>query len=160
MRQAKYWKYLLAACAVILCLGLVIDSGNVRAAEADEDGFLIEDGILVHYSGTDARVAIPDGVTGIGPEAFTRNKRLSSVSIPESVTSIGREAFYSYERLVSVNIPSGVTSIGAEAFRGCSMLTEVDISEGVAGIEKMVNIFWNKVICYKMMKNRKIIMQK
>lgn len=60
-----------------------------RAAE----GFEIEDGVLKKYTGTDAEVVIPDGVTGIGSYAFYDRNDLISVTIPEGVTSIWNYTF-------------------------------------------------------------------
>ena len=67
-------------------------------------------------------VAIPDGVTDIGGDAFAFCSKIKSVSIPGSVTSISMGAFRYCRSLVSITIPEGVTSIGENAFYGCNAL--------------------------------------
>lgn len=119
--------------------------------------FIIRDGILVGYQGPGGDVAVPDGVTRIGPRAFRGCIGLTGVSIPEGVTDIGWSAFmdctgleravipegvleiraYAFDGctgLKSAVIPEGVTRIGEYAFSGCSSLTGVSIPEGVTEI--------------------------
>ena len=83
-------------------------------------------------------VTIPNSVTSIGSEAFYYCKNLTSVSIPNSVTSIGGGAFYGCSRLTSITIPNSVTSIGEGAFRGCFGLTSITIPNSVTGIGESV----------------------
>ena len=101
-------------CAFLGCSGL-----------ADEDGFVIVEGVLYGYYGTATSVTIPSGVTSFGGYAFNGCNGLMSVVIPEGVTSIGDRAFSGCSGLTSVTIPSSVTSIGYSAFAGCDGLTTV-----------------------------------
>jgi hypothetical protein len=64
-----------------------------------------------------ATIAIIEGYTSIGDQAFRTATNLTSITIPASVTSIGDSAFYNALSLTSINIPAGVTSIGSSAFR-------------------------------------------
>ena len=57
-------KLLSTILALTLCLGLA------APALAAEEDFVIENGVLVEYSGTGGSVVIPDGVTEIAPEVF------------------------------------------------------------------------------------------
>ncbi len=93
----------------------------------EQNGFAIENGILVKYKGDSESVVIPDGVTSIDERAFYGCKSLKSITIPDSVTSIGDAAFYACINLISVNMGSGVTSIGGSAFYSCSSLTGITI---------------------------------
>ena len=85
--------------------------------------FVIENGVLKKYQGQGGDVAIPEGVTSIGREAFYYCQSLTSVVIPEGVTYIGDSAFEGCSSLTSVVIPKGVTSINDRAFFGCRGLT-------------------------------------
>ena len=92
---------------------------------------IIENGVLVKYTGSEAHVCIPNGVTGIGKEAFNHHKKLTSVTIPNSVTTIGEDAFHDCSSLTSVTIPNSVTTIGDGAFRGCYSLASMTIPDNV-----------------------------
>lgn len=45
--------------------------------------FVIENGVLKKYSGSDEEVVIPDNVTAIGKEAFKNCRRIRKVVIPK-----------------------------------------------------------------------------
>ena len=77
---------------------------------------------------------IPDSVTEIGEEAFSKCEKLTNVNIPNSVTKIGKYAFRGCTALTSVNIPESVTKIGNEAFSGCTALTSINIPNSVTWI--------------------------
>lgn len=100
-----------------------------RAAEADAKGFVIENGVLTKYQGTDANVVIPDGVTSIGGSAFYQNKIITTVTIPEGVTSIGKNAFYQCTNLFRVSLPDSLVSLGQSAFSGCEGLLSITLPE-------------------------------
>ncbi len=88
----------------------------------DSANFIIEDGVLVKYTGWQPFVEIPDTVTAIGKQAFLNNKTMMYVLIPDSVKSIGESAFEGCTSLLSVSIPDSVESIGNSAFEGCTSL--------------------------------------
>ena len=117
------------------------ENGVAVTAEADENGFVIENGVLTEYTGTAAEVVIPDGVTSIGDYAFLRNMSLKEVTIPAGVTNIGERAFSECRSLEKVTIPASVTSIANSAFLDCSSLTEVTIPASVTEIGSAA--FWN-----------------
>ena len=98
--------------------------------------FLIEDGILKRYSGTDPHVVIPDGVTEIGYDAFRYCQTIISVTIPDSVVRIGKSAFENCESLRSVVIPDSVTEIGEDAFIFCERLSSVVLSRSLRELAK------------------------
>ena len=97
--------------------------------------FVIENGVLKKYTGTDAEVIIPDGVTSIGACAFARCESLACIKIPNSVKSIGYAAFEECSSLVNITIPDGVTEINSHAFEGCTSLVSVLLPNSLERIE-------------------------
>ncbi len=91
--------------------------------------FEIKNGLLVKYHGASDTVEIPDCVTSIGNQAFSRCESLTSITIPNSVTSIGNRAFGGCTSLTSITIPNSVTSIGESAFSWCNSLTSITIPD-------------------------------
>lgn len=104
---------------------------------SNSEGFVIENGVLIKYTGKETDVVIPDGVTEIGAMAFRDSDTLAAVTIPDSVTSIGDEAFSGCCLLKAITIPDGVKSIGKFAFWTCFHLESVTFSGSVASIGKM-----------------------
>ena len=101
---------------------------------SNSNDFEIREGVLYKYIGPGGDVVIPDGVTGIGCDAFKECTNLQSVVIPEGVTHIGHNAFNKCTNLQSVVIPEGVTGIGCDVFNKCTNLQSVVIPEGVTYI--------------------------
>jgi hypothetical protein len=94
--------------------------------------------------GISGSITIPDGVTGIGGNAFSGCAGLKSVAIPNSVTSIGSGAFFGCAGLTSVTIPESVTSIGNMAFSGCAGLTEINFkAAALADLASSYSVFGN-----------------
>ncbi len=88
----------MVACTAIFCLGIAVGGKGAYAAEyeygnTDKDGFLIRDGILEKYLGTDTEIEIPNRVTAIGAHAFDECQSRIIVRIPASVTDIDENAF-------------------------------------------------------------------
>ena len=108
--------------------------GPVDSTSANENDFVIEDGVLIEYIGQGSDVVIPDSVTSIGYKAFKECTSLTSVTISDSVTQIGFGAFDSCSNLTSVTIPDSVISIESYAFRGCFRLESVVIPNSVTKI--------------------------
>lgn len=64
------------------------------ATEASvNDVFVIEDGVLKEYKGSDTKVVIPQKVTSIHSYAFSGCETIQEVVIPGNVESIGADAF-------------------------------------------------------------------
>ena len=63
-------------------------------ALADEEHYVIVNGILFDFYGDGGSVTIPDGVTKIGYQAFEFWEDLTRVTIPTSVTVVGDMAFH------------------------------------------------------------------
>ncbi len=115
--------------------GFAIDEANPSFSDLDGVLFNKDQTELIVYpparGGTS--YAIPDGVTGIGMDAFLRS-RLSRVTIPESVTNIEFEAFRFCSGLAEITIPNSVINIGDWAFASCAGLTNATVGSGVTNI--------------------------
>lgn len=130
-------KIIRRSIAILLCITglilLIIPSGNVNASYERGD-YVLDNGVLVSYKGSDSDITIPLGVSEIGKDAFSGNNTLKSVYIPEKVTKIGYAAFENCKNLEKVIIGSDVKEIGQSAFSGCQSLNYVNIPRYV---EKM-----------------------
>lgn len=100
------------------------------ATTHEENEFVIlGKNVLIHYSGEDTDVEVPDGVQQIA-DAFYGNENIESVKLPDSVECISDHAFYGCSELLEVNIPSKIKKIGDWAFFGCVKLKSISIPEG------------------------------
>ena len=98
----KYHSAFIISVVFVLILFLPFDSS---AEDTYVNGFVIsEDNVLKEYTGSEAHIVIPDGVTSIKEYAFNGNKDIISVSIPKSVTSIGNSAFAYCSKLERVSV--------------------------------------------------------
>ena len=125
--------------------------------------FVIRDGILEKYNGSDSIVEIPSGVVEIGVGAFSKNSSLKKVIIPEGVRyiraaafrecvileevlfpttleTIGASAFYFCRQLKKVTLPPSTKTIGASAFGGCFVLERVVLPSNIKLEDPRVDI--------------------
>ena len=129
MKQIK--KQLLKAA--VMCLVMVGITAVSARAGAEEGDFVINNGILESYSGSDNEVIIPENVEEIGKKAFHKNKTIQKVTISSNVKKIGNYAF-SECALKEVVIMKGTREIGRESFSGCRKLTKITIPGSVEKI--------------------------
>lgn len=131
-------KYIFSGVITMLILvSLSFNSSQKVKAESTSSpsDFIIEDGILVKYTGTATNVVVPEGVTQIGgrgyaeDNGFIENHNITSITLPDSLTMIGRSAFYMCTGLTRIDIPENVTTIEGLAFGFCRNLSEVNIPE-------------------------------
>jgi hypothetical protein len=125
------------ASATEIGQGAFYDSRNLTAIDVHENNtaYVSENGILFNKAKTtliqyptgkpDANYTIPNGVTGIGQDAFYVCVSLTSVIISDGVINIGNHAFLGCSRLRSITIPNSVTDIGPQAFDYCNVLASV-----------------------------------
>jgi len=107
---------------------LSLSQGNT-AFTARSSCLLSKDGTqVILYFGAEKNAVIPDGVTVIGPGAFSGNQ-LTGVTIPNSVTAIEYRAFRQ-NQLTGITIPDSVTTIGDLAFTG-NQITSITIGSDV-----------------------------
>ncbi|WP_426350054.1 leucine-rich repeat protein [Alloiococcus sp. CFN-8] len=96
--------------------------------------FVINGTTLVSYTGQEAIVNVPEGVTAIADNAFNNNDYIKVVNLPESVETIGYRAFYDCDALVSVDLPETMTSIGEGAFQNSEVLKDITLPNGLTEI--------------------------
>lgn len=77
---------------------------------------------------TSVAFTTPSNLTSISNTAF-RNTRLTSIAIPQGVTSVGDEAFLDVTTLASASLPASLTTMGASAFAHTSGLQTVTFAE-------------------------------
>ena len=90
--------------------------------------------ILLYPKNKAGAYTIPDTVTTIGTEAFSKCVNLTEITIGDGVTSIGDSAFTDCSALEKATIGDSVTSIGAGAFQNCQKLAEVLFGKSVRSI--------------------------
>lgn len=96
--------------------------------------FVIEGTVLTGYTGSDASVEIPDGVTEIADKVFYKNTTIKSVTMPDSVKVLGDSVFEGCTALQSVRFPETMTSWGKRMFFGCTNLANATIPAGLTEI--------------------------
>ncbi len=72
-------------------------------------------------------VAISNGVTSIGDNAFYECSNLTSVAIPDGILRIGELSFALCNSITNINIPKSVACIGKAAFGGCRRLEKITV---------------------------------
>ena len=124
MKRKLLWTSLLA-CLLLALLCCAAESGDFT---------IDENGVLTKYTGSDAVVTVPDGVTAIGKEAFYAKSAITELHLPTGITLIGDSAFQNCTGLTELQLPTGITSIGDSAFRSCTGLTEIVVPDSVETI--------------------------
>ena len=127
--------YALSGCSSLT--NISVDNNNTTYKSIDGVLYSKDGTKLLNYPGgkVDEKYTIPDGVTGIGDNAFYGSVNLKSIAIPSSVTIIGSSAFDGCKNLSGITIPDGVTSIGVGTFYGCTNLSSINIPDSVISIE-------------------------
>lgn len=96
---------------------------SLGVLQEEETDFVIQNGVLLEYKGSDEKVVIPEGVKVIGSRtsgwsaqgAFAGNKTLRHLVIPEGVELI-ENAFYDCENLETIEFPVSVIDVANRAF--------------------------------------------
>ena len=101
-----------------------IGGGVFRGCDklADSDGFIIMNGKLYQYCGSEAEVTIPQKAEFILDNAFMGNRTIEKVSVPEGIIGIGYGAFANCDNLREISLPEGLTEIPAYCFYNCPKL--------------------------------------
>ena len=84
--------------------------------------FVIENEVLVKYTGTQTTVTIPGNVKKIGKGAFEESQVEEIVFSSQSLQSIEENAFKRCKKLEFIELPEGLVKVGECAFYSCSAL--------------------------------------
>jgi hypothetical protein len=121
----------------LLLLTVLVSAGKQSPAyAAEESDFVIEDGVLIRYVGSDSAITIPSNVTMIGESAFRENDVIQSVIIPGNVIEIHAYAFANCPNLQSVVMKEGVETIDRGAFAMDRKLSKVTIPKTMVQLKE------------------------
>ena len=132
--MSKLQKYIFSGIYFSILI-LMCNLGTVESEAKEMDNFVVNDGILVKYTGTETEIEIPDYVNAIGKKAFYNNQIITSVIIPKNVKKIENAAFYNCKRLQEVKLEQGVEVIGEEAFYHCIGVQKIEFPKTIKNIK-------------------------
>lgn len=95
-----------------------------------------KDTLILYPRGKQGAYTIPNSVTLIGTEAFSKCTNLTSVTMDYGVMAINYDAFYECTNLMSIIMSNTMTTIRSDAFRGCISLTSIVLPQSITTIEK------------------------
>ena len=113
----------------------VVDPTTALKANAGDEDFDIEDGVVTGYHGEGGNITLPETATAIGPWAFAESPLVTGVTIPGNIQDIGQGCFSNCPNLTRVTIEDGPTVIRHAAFSECPKLKEVSVPGSVKQIE-------------------------
>ncbi len=90
--------------------------------------YILDDSVLVGYTGNEAAVALPENITVIGAYAFAGNADITSLSTVSQISEIQPFAFSECENLTVMTPQTHLHTLGAYTFLGCVNLTEITLS--------------------------------
>jgi hypothetical protein len=76
-------------------------------------------------------IILPDNITYIGSQAFSRCRDLKSIKLPSGLAVITDDMLAGSNELKSITVPDGVVAIGGYAFGDCASLEEITIPASV-----------------------------
>lgn len=99
-------------------------SGTLAGSQGASD-FIISEGKLIRYNGTDREVTIPDTVTSIFQGAFYGNTTVKKIIVPASVRKIESFAFQGCSSLKYIVFSGKCSSVGDNMIYRCDALNNV-----------------------------------
>ena len=90
------------------------------------------DHVLIDAQAYMEEATVPETVTCIASEAFSKNDDVKKIYIPDTVTDIGIQAFGYCENLEEVRLPEGLTKLSTNTFINCKSLKSIDIPDSVS----------------------------
>lgn len=133
MKDVK--KTVVSIITLILICSVILMSKDAYASSSDD--FVIENGILIEYSGNGGKVVIPEGVVEIEDMVFIGHDSITELLLPKTLTKIGSFAFSECSSLENLIIPENVKEIGNFAFSDCNNLKNITLGKGIVSIESV-----------------------
>ena len=122
-----------------LALALILFALVPAISLGAEDDFVIKDGVLIKYNGTDTEIIIPDDVTSIGEWAFGNYQIFKSGALgPNNPHS---------KFITSIIIPDSVEILGGyvfDVFYGCQSLTAITVGENNSNYLSIDGVLFSK----------------
>lgn len=87
----------------------------------------IEDGVLRKCKDGSPAIAIPHGVSSVGPDAFKNCEKLEAIDFGFEVTHLQKEAFRGCKNIKFITLPQGIRFVGESAFRDCISMTTLTV---------------------------------
>ena len=97
------------------------------------DGYMIENNVLVNYTGNKENIIIPEGIEIIDEFVFSESS-ITRVMCPSSLRCIREYSFYKCPNLQEVVLNDGLETIERSAFYDCRSLKNVIIPNTVKSI--------------------------
>lgn len=144
--MSKYFKLKLTVLSVLFFLitALIAVPVQAKSAEIGENSsvnntdFVIKEGVLQKYLGSEKDIIVPEGVTSIAEWAFQGNETMESIHFPEGITAIKSWAFADCKKLESIKLPESLTELGTQTFMNCKTLNEITIPKKVQAMGNYV----------------------
>lgn len=94
--------------------------------------FVIEEGILKEYRGSETTIYLPHTITKISSEFKCKNKdELKKIVCSNSIYEIERNALRGYQGLENIVLPENLLIIGPYALTDCQSLRGISINESI-----------------------------
>ncbi len=97
----------IAACFAVVIAAVLIAIRANQPKIIDENGFYIENGVLLRYTGAETDITLPETVESVADFAFLENKnakKIKVVRLGASVKAVKANAFAGLEKLSSVEV--------------------------------------------------------
>ena len=108
----------------VICEGTFQDNTTLKEVVLSGNGSISEIGVNAFSGDTVLEKIDLNGVTSIGPEAFSGCKALTTISLRSTLKSVGTSAFADCTGLETVFLPAGF-HISDSMFSGCTSLKNV-----------------------------------
>lgn len=130
-----------------------VDIESVVTFEGDNYDVVSIDDYAFSYNDTIKEVKIPDSITHIGKNVFSRCSSLESIKLPSNIQSIGESTFEYCISLKTISIPSNTKSIGFFAFSYCIALEDLYIPDSVEYIDDFAFLYCESLVYLELPKS-------